>query len=59
LASVYEKLTDRSVSVRGDATGALATILTDCPYGDDVDEAKVREMPFFMSTADTVSACRT
>lgn len=26
---------------RGDATGALATILTDCPYGDGVDEAKV------------------
>lgn len=26
---------------RGDASGALVTILTDCPYGEGVDEAKV------------------
>ncbi|KAJ9120609.1 hypothetical protein QFC22_002538 [Naganishia vaughanmartiniae] len=32
----------RSLLSKGDATGALATILTDCPYGDGVDEAKVQ-----------------
>ncbi|KAJ9105370.1 hypothetical protein QFC21_001739 [Naganishia friedmannii] len=30
----------RSLLSKGDATGALSTILTDCPYGDGVDEAK-------------------
>lgn len=28
---------------RGDIASALNVILTDCPYGEDVDEAKVCE----------------
>lgn len=39
-ASVIGCTTD-SHSRRGDIAGALSTILTDCPYGDGVDEAKV------------------
>ncbi|GHJ84248.1 hypothetical protein NliqN6_0650 [Naganishia liquefaciens] len=41
LADARNKSTEvRSLLSRGDASGALATILADCPYGEGVDEAK-------------------
>jgi hypothetical protein len=38
---------------RGDISGALNTILTDPPYGDGVDDAKVSHIPSQLDTLHT------